>query len=45
MLIVAPLLFLLTAMYLRVTLEVLIVVFRISDNVARIADRSAPPAS
>lgn len=45
MLIVAPLVFLLAAMYLRVTLELLIVVFRISDNVAHIADRSAPPAS
>lgn len=45
MLIVAPLVFLLMAMYLRVTLEVLMVIFRISDNVARIADQSVPPAS
>jgi hypothetical protein len=43
MLIIAPLVFLLSAMYLRVTLEVLIVIFRISDNVARIAESSAPP--
>jgi hypothetical protein len=39
MLIVAPLFFLLAAMYLRVVLELLIVVFRIAENVERIADR------
>jgi len=38
-LILAPLMFLFVAMYLRVVMEVLIVVFRISENVAKIADR------
>ncbi|MCI0433601.1 MAG: DUF4282 domain-containing protein [Gemmatimonadetes bacterium] len=38
-LLVAPILFLFIAMYMRVIMEVLIVVFRISENVARIADK------
>lgn len=41
MLIVAPALFLFGAMYLRVMLEVLIVVFRIAENVGHIAHRSS----
>jgi len=40
-LILAPLVFLLFAMYLRVVLEVLIVLFRIAENVALIADRKS----
>jgi len=39
MLILAPLVFLLAAMYFRVVLEVLIVVFRIAENVEKIAER------
>jgi hypothetical protein len=38
-LIIAPFAFLLIAMYFRVLLEVLIVVFRIAENVEKIADR------
>jgi len=38
-LVLAPLLFLFIAAYMRVVMEVLIVVFRISENVAKIADR------
>jgi hypothetical protein len=43
MLILAPLFFLLAAMYLRVVLELLIVIFRIAENVDRIANRPASP--
>jgi hypothetical protein len=39
-LILGPLVFLVTAMYLRVVLEVLIVIFRIAENVETIANRS-----
>lgn len=38
-LILAPLGFLLAAMYFRVLLEVLIVIFRIAENVEKIAER------
>jgi hypothetical protein len=38
-LIFAPLVFLLGAMYLRVVLEIFMVIFRIAENVQRIADR------
>jgi hypothetical protein len=41
-LVVAPLVFLLGAMYLRVILELLMVVFRIADNVERMANNSRP---
>lgn len=40
-LILAPLFFLFCAMYIRVILEVMIVLFRIAENVADIADRKA----
>jgi hypothetical protein len=42
MLILAPLGFLIAVLYLRVILELLIVIFRIAENVERIAQR--PPA-
>lgn len=40
--VLAALVFLLGAMYLRVVLEIMIVVFRIAENVAKIADRPGP---
>lgn len=42
-LILGPLVFLISALYLRVILEVLIVMFRIAENVQKIADRATGP--